>query len=490
VRKGGDGIVRTLELLAPAEVTLVGERRRRPPYGLSGGGPGSTGEDTLTRAGRTVRLPGKVTFHARPGDRLRVATPGGGGFGDPIKKKFWASVLSGEPINLDGGQAPLVGQSPTSLVSSSRTKVVATSRLEKETRQAVEPRSRRPLGSWVAASHQSPEPEQMPERKLVSARLGRGALREGVMAEFVGIDVSKEFLDVHIRPSGKSFRVGNDEAGISSLVDRFRRERPTLVVLEATGGYESSLSAELALAGVPVAVVNPRQVRDFAKAIGRLAKTDAIDAEVLALFAEMVHPKPRALPDEQATALEAIVARRRQLVEMLTAESHRLRRSVPAVRPNIQASVNWLRRQLADIDKNLGAVIEQSPVWRAKEDLLRTVPGVGPVTSRTLLADLPELGTLNRKQIAALVGVAPLNCDSGTMRGQRRIWGGRAQVRTALYMAALVGSKKNPILREMYLRLVGRGKKAKVALIACAHKLLSILNAMIRENAPWRAVLA
>ena len=310
------------------------------------------------------------------------------------------------------------------------------------------------------------------------------------MAEFVGIDVSKDFLDVSLRPSSESWRTNNDEVGIAGLVERLRRAQPTLVVLEATGGYEAPLSAALALGGVSVAVVNPRQVRDFAKAVGRLAKTDAIDAAILAHFADAVRPEPRPLADEQAAVLEALVARRRQLVEMLTAERNRLSRSNAAVRPNIQASVNWLRRQLADIDKDLGDAIKRSPLWRAKDDLLRSVPGVGPVTSRTLLADLPELGTLGRKQIAALVGIAPLNCDSGTMRGERRTWGGRAQVRAALYMAALVGSKKNPILRDMYLRLVERGKKPKVALIACAHKLLLILNAMIRENAPWRAVLA
>jgi transposase len=310
------------------------------------------------------------------------------------------------------------------------------------------------------------------------------------VAEFVGIDVSKEFLDVHCRPSAEALRVGNDEAGIAGLIERFRAAKPTLVVVEATGGYESPLSAGLAVAEIAVAVVNPRQVRDFAKAVGRLAKTDAIDAAILAHFAEVVKPEARALPDEQATILEALIARRRQLVEMLTAERNRLARSVVAVRPNIQASVNWLRRQLADIDKDLTDAIKRSPVWRAKDDLLRSVPGVGPVTARTLLADLPELGNLNRKQIAALVGVAPMNCDSGKHRGERRTWGGRAPVRSALYMAALVGAKKNPVLRSMYLRLVERGKKPKVALIACAHKLLTILNAMIRANVPWCTVLA
>jgi transposase len=310
------------------------------------------------------------------------------------------------------------------------------------------------------------------------------------VAKFVGIDVSKQFLDVNMRPSSEVLRVGNDEAGIGGLVERFRKAPPALVVVEATGGYESPLSAALALAGIAIAVVNPRQVRDFAKATGRLAKTDAIDAAVLAHFAEVIKPQPRPVPDEQLAALDALVARRRQLVEMLTAEHHRLSRANAAVRSSIKASVNWLRRQLADVDRDLGDQIKRSPLWRAKDDLLQSVPCVGPVTSRTLLAELPELGTLNRKQVAALVGVAPLNADSGTIRGQRRTWGGRAAVRTALYMAALVGSKKNPVLRDMYARLLARGKQPKVALIACAHKLLTILNAMIRANAPWRAVLA
>lgn len=310
------------------------------------------------------------------------------------------------------------------------------------------------------------------------------------MAEFVGIDVSKDFLDVGFRTSSEALRVANDDTGIATLVERFQRERPTLVVVEATGGYEAPLSAALALGGIAVAVVNPRQVRDFAKALGRLAKTDAIDAAVLAHFAEAVKPEPRPLPDEQAIVFEALVARRRQLVEMLTAETNRLHRSVAAVRPNLEASVKWLREQLANIDKNLGDAIKQSPLWREKDDLLRSVPGVGPVTARTLIANLPELGTLGRKQIAALVGIAPMNCDSGTLRGQRRTWGGRAPVRAALYMAALVGTQRNPVLREMYLRLKSRGKKPKVALIACAHKLLSILNAMLRKNSRWQPTLA
>ena len=310
------------------------------------------------------------------------------------------------------------------------------------------------------------------------------------METFVGVDVSKAQLDVAIRPLGKSLKRANDDEGIGGLVVELKALKPSIVVMEATGGLELPLGAALALAGVPVAVVNPRQVRDFAKAIGRLAKTDALDAEVLAHFAEAVRPEPKPLPDEQAIALEALVGRRRQLVEMLTAENNRLQRSVAAVRPSIKEHIDWLRRRLADIDRDLDKAIKQSPVWRAKDDLLRSVPGVGPVTSRTLLAELPELGKLNRKEIAALVGIAPLNCDSGTMRGKRRTWGGRASVRSTLYMSALVATRRNSFIRPMYLRLIGRGKPAKVAIVACARKLLSILNAMVRENQPWRAISA
>jgi transposase len=258
------------------------------------------------------------------------------------------------------------------------------------------------------------------------------------------------------------------------------------VVLEAPGGLERLAAAELAAAGVPVAVVNPRQVRDFAKAVGQLAKTDALAAQLLARFAEAVRPTPRPLPDAGTQALAALLARRRQVVAMLTAERQRLATAGVPVRPRIQTHVGWLERELGALDDDLGQTLRASPVWRAKEDLLRSVPGVGPVVARTLLAALPELGALDRKRIAALVGLAPVACDSGTLRGKRLVWGGRGRVRTALYMAALTGTRYNPVLRAFYRRLLRAGKAKKVALTACMHKLLLILNAIVHSATPWR----
>jgi len=305
-------------------------------------------------------------------------------------------------------------------------------------------------------------------------------------AVFVGVDVSKQRLDVCLRPGGPPWSVAHTEAGIAGLLERLAGYRVELVVIEATGGMEIAVTAALALAQLPVAVVNPRQVRDFAKATGRLAKTDALDAAVLAHFAEAVHPEPRALPDEQTEALSALVTRRRQLVEMLIAEENRQRTAPAKLRKGIHQHVEWLRRRLAQIDDDLAAAIRESPVWREKENLLRSVPGVGRIVATTLMAELPELGMLNRKQIAALVGVAPLNRDSGTLRGHRTIWGGRAQVRAVLYMSALVGIRYNQVLRAFYLRLLTAGKTKKVALTACMRKLLTILNAMLRARTPWR----
>ena len=244
--------------------------------------------------------------------------------------------------------------------------------------------------------------------------------------------------------------------------------------------------AARATAGLALVVVNPRQVRDFARATGQLAKTDRIDADTLALFAERVRPDPRALPTESAQALDALLTRRRQILGMVGAERNRLEHAVPAVRRGIVQHIRWLERQLHDVDDDLDRTIQASPVWRAKENLLRSVPGVGPVVSRTLIGDLPELGTLPRKQIAALVGVAPLARDSGTLRGKRLVWGGRAPVRAALYMAALVATRRNPAIREFYQRLLTAGKPKKVALTACMRKLLTILNAMLRANTVWR----
>ena len=297
---------------------------------------------------------------------------------------------------------------------------------------------------------------------------------------FVGIDVSKDRLDVALRPTSDRWALANDEPGIARLVERLRGLSPTLIVLEATGGLAVPLTSAVAAAGLPVVVVNPRQVRDFAKATGKLAKTDALDAAVLAQFAEAVRPALRPLPDAATQALSALLARRRQLIEMLTAEKNRLGSALPPVRPGIRAHISWLERRLAALDADLAQAIRESPVWREKDDLLQSVPGVGPVLATTLLASLPELGTLTRQQIAALVGVAPLNRDSGAWRGKRRVWGGRAPVRAALYMSALVATRFNPVLRAFYQRLCAAGKAKKVALTACMRKLLTILNAMLK----------
>lgn len=313
------------------------------------------------------------------------------------------------------------------------------------------------------------------------------------MAEsmFVGVDVAKAELVVAVRPSGAQWTVANDEPGRRTLVARLTAERPQLLVLEATGGYELPAVAALVAAGLPVVVVNPRQVRDFARSTGQLAKTDRLDAAVLALFAERVQPPVRALPDAATQALEALVARRRQLVEMLVAEQNRLRmargrgKSPRPITASIQQTIAFLTRQLATTDREIGTMIRTSPVWRERDDVLQSVPGIGPVVARTLLATLPELGALNRRAIAKLVGVAPLNRDSGTWRGQRTIHGGRASVRAAVYMAALVASRHNAVLRAFYQRLLAAGKPKKLALVACMRKLLTILNAMLRAQQPW-----
>lgn len=308
------------------------------------------------------------------------------------------------------------------------------------------------------------------------------------MTSFVGIDVSKAQLDVAIRPSGERLQVGNSEEGIAQLTKRLTDVHPTLVVLEATGGYQAAVVASLGLAKLPVAVVNPRQVRDFAKATGRLAKTDLLDADVLARFGEAIRPEPKPLLDEETLDLEAQVARRRQVVEMISAETNRLAVARKALRPSIKAHINFLKRELQDINRDLDEALRKTPLWREHDDLLRSVPGVGRITSATLLAELPELGKLNRKQIAALVGVAPLNRDSGTFRGKRSIWGGRASVRAVIYMATLVATRVNPTIRSFYERLCANGKAKKVALTACMRKLLTTLNAMARSNTPWRAI--
>jgi transposase len=313
--------------------------------------------------------------------------------------------------------------------------------------------------------------------------------RSAAAARCAGIDVSKAALDVALRPSGEHWCSTNDEAGITELVGRLQPLAPHLIVLEATGGLERLVVAALALAGLPLAVVNPRQVRDFAKATGRLAKTDALDAAVLAHFAEAIRPEPRPLPDEESQALAALVERRRQVVGMLTAEKNRYQQALPPVRAAVAAHIAWLEQALKELDAELDQRLRASPLWRERDHLLRSVPGVGPTVSLTLLAHLPELGQGSVKHVATLVGLAPLNRDSGTWRGTRAIWGGRRQVRAALYMAALVGVRYNPVLRTFYERLLARGKPKKLALTACMHKLLTILHAVLRDHTPWQPTL-
>jgi transposase len=303
---------------------------------------------------------------------------------------------------------------------------------------------------------------------------------------FVGIDVAKAQLDIALRPTGERWALTNDDAGIAVLVPRLQAIAPQLIVLEATGSYQRAVVAALAAAGLPVAVVNPRQARDFAKATGQLAKTDALDARALAHFAEAVRPMPRPLPDTQADELRALLARRRQLVTMRTAEQNRLGSAPPRLQPDMQAHITWLNTRLTTLDDDLDTTLRASPVWREREELLRSVPGIGPVCARTLLLDLPELGTLNRQRLAALVGVAPLNRDSGTLRGSRTTWGGRAHVRATLYMSTLVAVRYNPVFKAFYERLRAAGKAAKLALTACMRKLLTILNAMVKHHAPWQ----
>ncbi len=304
---------------------------------------------------------------------------------------------------------------------------------------------------------------------------------------FVGIDVSKAQLDVGILPTHESFSFTNDESGVTKLAKHLRKKNPRLVVLEATGGYESVVAATLVASNFEVAVVNPRQVRDFAKATGKLAKTDAIDSYVLAEFAEAVKPEARPLADELTRELSALVARRRQITEMLTAEKNRLGSASKAIKPEIESHIAWLKSRLKDIDDDLSKTIHKSPICKKKVELLKSAPGIGPVVSFTLLASLPELGALNRKQIAALVGVAPFCRDSGTLRGKRTVWGGRAGVRSALYMGTLVATKHNPVIRAFYERLIAAGKAPKVALTACMRKFLVILNAMLKHDTPWQA---
>lgn len=300
---------------------------------------------------------------------------------------------------------------------------------------------------------------------------------------FVGIDVSKGTLDSFVSTTGQVEQFLNTHDGIQRLVKHLKAQNPALVVLEATGGFERLAAAELSAVGLPVVIVNPRQVRDFAKATGQLAKTDALDAQVIAEFARAVKPAIRELPDEYTRELADLLARRRQIIDMIVAEESRLKQAVfKALKRDIKAHIAWLQKRLKSTDDDLHEAIKSSPVWKANYDLLREVKGVGDVLALSLLAMLPELGKVNRKQVAALVGVAPYNCDSGLYKGHRRIWGGRAQLRSVLYMAALSSKSHNPVIERFYNHLLAAGKTKKVALVACMRKLLTILNAMIRDQ--------
>ena len=305
---------------------------------------------------------------------------------------------------------------------------------------------------------------------------------------FIGVDVSKNSLDVAVGPSGESMRFANSEDGIALLADFIKPLAPTLVLFEATGGWEMNAVRHLAAKRLPLVVINPRQVRDFAKATGQLAKTDAIDARILARFAEAVRPEVRPLKPLELQKLEALNNRRRQIVEMITIERNRLVTAPEWIRPDIEELIAILKKRLAAINGDLNQLIRKSPLWREKDKILQSVPGVGPVMAMTLLADLPELGALNRKQISALVGVAPLNCDSGTYKGKRRIWGGRAAIRSVLYMCALTAIRCNPVIREFYQRLRRAGKLPKVAITACMRKILVILNAMMKSGTCWQTM--
>jgi transposase len=304
---------------------------------------------------------------------------------------------------------------------------------------------------------------------------------------FVGIDISKDRLDVHTQPTEDGFSLTHDEAGVADLVRRLQGLAPQLVVMEATGGYETTVAAALGSAGLPVVVMNPRQIRDYARATGQLAKTDRLDARIIALFAAAVRPPVRPLPDAQAQQLGEVMTRRRQLVDMLGAEINRRRLlRDQRLRERLNAHIAWLEQALREVEDDLRRLVRGSALWRETDDLLRSAPGIGKVTSCTLIADLPELGHLDRRRIAALVGVAPFNRDSGTMRGRRLVSGGRAQVRTVLYMATLVAIRRNPAIAAFYQRLRAGGRPGKVALVAAMRKFLTILNAIVRERRPWQ----
>ena len=306
------------------------------------------------------------------------------------------------------------------------------------------------------------------------------------LEQFIGIDVSKDHLDIATRPTTDPLGFQNTDEGVDALIHHLRPLQPTLIVLEATGRYHRLVLSRLLATGLPAIAINPRQARDFARAIGRLAKTDAIDADVLAEFAEKIRPQPRSIADEATQELEAICTRRRQLVAMLSAEKNRLHTAPKKIRSEIQKHIHWLEKEISQLEKDLDKQIRSSPAWREKDDLLRTCKGIGPITTLTMLSCLPELGTLSGRQIAALVGVAPFNDDTGKHKGRRHIQGGRLDVRAVLYMATLAAIRHNRTIREFHRRLIAAGKAKKVAITACMRKLLTILNAMLRDKKPWQ----
>ncbi len=332
------------------------------------------------------------------------------------------------------------------------------------------------------------EPEQLLGLRARIGKAGPYLTWERKMSDdlFVGIDVSKDSLDYAIWQDAERYQAKNQDEGISQLVAHLKRVQPKLIVVEATGGLEIAVVTALCLAQLPVAVVNPKRVRDFARSLGQLAKTDRIDATVLAHFAAAVQPRIYGMADEQAQHLAAALARRRQLMDMLVAEKNRVHRAHKDIRQRLKAHIAWLEQELEDFDRDLEQEVKNNPVWKAKDEILRSTKGVGPGLSITLLSDLPELGTLNRKKIAALVGIAPFNKDSGTQRGRRFVWGGRVHVRNALYMATLSATRYNPVIKKYYQRLIDEGKPFKVAMVACMRKLLTILNVMVRDLTPWR----
>jgi len=349
--------------------------------------------------------------------------------------------------------------------------------------------------SWVSEGRHNflrinPDSCQGPKRipNLLQGREQGELMSERGKELFIGIDVSKGKLDIALSPTGEFMSFSNNEDGISCMLDFIKPFSPSLVVLEATGGLETAAVGRLAAKGLPVVIINPRQVRDFAKATGKLAKTDVIDAHLIARFGEAVRPEIRPLKDQDAQKFDALITRRRQIVEMITAEKNRLNAATQWTRNDIQKNIAWLEKCLKKVDKDLKNLLKKSPIWREKDEILQSTPGVGPVLSMTLLSGLPELGTLNRKEIAALVGVAPLNRDSGLFRGKRMIWGGRAGIRSVLYMSATCAMRFNPTIKKFYERLRLAGKVHKVAITACMRKLLIILNTMVKNRTYWSTV--